>query len=87
MKNSRIVTEGMKHPVHVIHEGLNNYPELKEELAKIAKELTELASDECGSHLSDVACFMSFRIDQMKELAKKIFSQHEIEQVEGLPIS
>jgi len=64
----------------IVHEGLQNSPEIIKELKIIKRDVDYLLSDECNSHLSDVGLLMSFKAKDLEKLAQKCFEAHKIEQ-------
>lgn len=63
----------------IVHEGLQNNPDLKKKLLDIADEVNTIANND-SSHLSDVGAIVCFLGIRMKEIGEELFRRHETEQ-------
>lgn len=78
-ENRRIANWG-KGDFLIVHEGLQNSPEIVRELKEIKSSINYLLSDKCNSHLSDIGLLISGRARDLENLSKKCFEAHKIEQ-------
>ncbi len=69
--------------IHVILEGLQNYPEKKKELSVIAKKIKENANNK-KSHLSDIALHLNFLSKELLKISDNLFELHKKEKQNGV---
>lgn len=67
----------------IVHEGLQNHPDIKEELENLSIEMNDVALNKTR-HLSDSAIIIADISDRLNEVSKKLFNLHDTEKKEGV---
>lgn len=62
----------------VVHEGLQNNPDIKRRLEVLRRKLTGRINS--SAHLSDIALSIDFIANDLKTISKELFALHKTEQ-------